>query len=230
MPPKQHTFGTTGNMPSYPGAGAPQVQAQPRPESTNPYYQVAGPSSPRPAPLYTPPVVSPSPGPHVYNFSSPQTPAPAYTPFNANDSPDLLAARRELLDIEAQIQRDNDNLNNRLNESNRDPSAIEFFQEEVRKLYIRKGALQQQIQDLQNPNSYAYQQSQAMTANPASESQHTPLVYAAHLESNRFNAATLTQAVKSNASRFRCIWIVFVVSVIPITIIILYALNKAKKH
>ncbi|KAK6342038.1 hypothetical protein TWF730_001519 [Orbilia blumenaviensis] len=188
MPPAQHTFGTTGNAPSYPGAGVTPAQiSQTRPLPNDQYNAYSGQSVPPPAPRtvevdashYTSPTApgsSVSPNPYVqnpyaqnpyngYDTQMPQEPVPAYAPNGLSMSPDLLAARREHLDVEAQIQHETNDLNNRLNNPGEDPERINFLHDSIRKLYLRKGVLMQRIQDLQDSNSYAYQQSQAMTAN-----------------------------------------------------------------
>ncbi|RVD90244.1 uncharacterized protein DFL_001219 [Arthrobotrys flagrans] len=192
MPPIQHTFGTTGNAPSHPGAGAAQMP-QSRPlQSNNPYFSQSTPVPPPASGTYeveaqhntSPnapnPSVSPSPyaqnsytqntyaqqNPYNdYDGQSPQEPVPAYTRYGPNDSPDLLATRREYLDVEAQIQNETTELNHRLNNPSEDPTIINSLQDSIRKLYLRKGALMQRIQDLQDPNSYAFHQAQAMTVN-----------------------------------------------------------------
>ncbi|KAF3309020.1 hypothetical protein TWF173_011531 [Orbilia oligospora] len=167
MPPIQHTFGTTGNMPSHPGAGITQTPQNGPLQTNNPYFSQPTPSpSTLPVPPPPPPPPSsetnkaeeqqqytssssppssfpiavssshnyahestypqvlstyahestyPQPAPHTtyaqnpynnYNDASqlPQEPIPAYTRDVQNDSPDLLAARREYIDVETQIQ------------------------------------------------------------------------------------------------------------------------------
>ncbi|KAK6522214.1 hypothetical protein TWF281_002780 [Arthrobotrys megalospora] len=242
MPPAQHTFGVTGNAPSYPGAGATQMP-QSRPMPNNSPYSSQSVPSPVPgaveveahgytSPIVPGPSVSPNPyvqnpyaqGPHSYGVQSPQEPVPAYTPYGPNESPDLLAARREYLDVEAQIQNETTELNHRLNNRDEDPTVINSLQDSVRKLYIRKGALMQRIQDLQDPNSYAFQQSQAMTAIPTHQ---TPLMYDEQTQNiHRANIlANYTVTKKDRAKGLACI----IILVIILTIIIVGLITKKKR-
>ncbi|KAK6330800.1 hypothetical protein TWF718_003000 [Orbilia javanica] len=251
MPPVQHTFGTTGNAPSHPGAGATQMPQSP---NNNPYFSQSTPVPPPPPPppgtfeveaprtssIAPNPSVSPNPySQNSYNTQNtysqnpynqydslpqPQEPIPAYTRYAQNESPDLLAARREFLDVDTQIQNETTELNHRLNNANEDPIIINSLQDSIRKLYLRKGALMQRIQDLQDPNSYAFQQSQAMTVNPTNQ---TPLMYDNEAQ-DRNRALTLANYTVTSRDRMKgvaCIIILFVVLVI-----IIIGLVVKKRH
>ncbi|KAK6496240.1 hypothetical protein TWF481_002265 [Arthrobotrys musiformis] len=242
MPPIQHTFGTTGNAPSHPGAGATSMP-QSHPQNNDPYL----PQPPIPPPIpgtYETEVSIPSvpPAPHAQNahptnafryahpyedFERPQEPIPAYTRHAPNDSPDLLAARREYLDIEAQIQNETTELNHRLNNPSEDPTTINSLQDSIRKLYFRKGALMQRIQDLQDPNSYAFQQSQAMTVavDPTAQAM---LMYDDEARQDRNRALTLANYTVSRRDRVKgCICMIILLVVLGIVII---GLVVKKRH
>ncbi|KAK6502399.1 hypothetical protein TWF506_002979 [Arthrobotrys conoides] len=233
MPPIQHTFGTTGNAPSHPGAGATQTpQSRPLPNNfSQPTSSSSSSSSPLPVPPPPPPApktneseglhhnpTTPSTGgpiPYAYDAEErylqpttysqntfninnpynsyeggqvePQEPIPAYTRNGPNESPDLIAARREYLDVKAQIQKETIELTNLINTPPPNPTKILSIQDSIRKLYIRQGSLLQRIQDLQDPYSYAFQQSQAMTTmNPTHQ---TPLMYDPDQEAQDRNRA-----------------------------------------
>ncbi|KAK6542559.1 hypothetical protein TWF694_006507 [Orbilia ellipsospora] len=162
-PTVQHTYGPRGSMPSYSGAGVTQS-----PIGGSPSDQ-AGSSVPEgPAPPYMSPTGS---QPAFGGIVSPQTPVPVYAPHVQIESPELVA-RRELSEVNSRIHTQTTILNHRLNEPGEiNSETIEQLQEEIRRLEIRRDALTQHLQDLQDPNSYAYTQANAMNPN-------TPLMYA----------------------------------------------------
>ncbi|KAJ6264056.1 hypothetical protein Dda_0197 [Drechslerella dactyloides] len=203
MPAVQHTFGTARNAPSHPGVGV----VPPTPQMSEAHACPPGSS---------PPVLTAA-LPDA-DFQSPQEPAPIYVPSGPNDSPDLVAARRELLDVDAEIRRKTDELNLRLNDSDSSGESIEHLKEEVRKLNIRKGSLQQRVSDLQDPSSFAYLQSQAMTAMPADlerGGQYLPLV-------------NTTQAVGARKSKASSCCIIFGVLIFVIVFIAILAQASRK--
>ncbi|KAK6353487.1 hypothetical protein TWF696_005449 [Orbilia brochopaga] len=162
-------------------------------------------------------------GPHT-GFQSPQEPTPAYAALDSNDSPDLVAARRELFDVEAHIQMLRDNLNLRLNNPDSSGPPIESLEEEIRSLVLRGRKLRRRVHALQNPDSPAYLQSQAMTANPADAerglaitSYNTPLA---------FNPPTATRARKWTAGNLACF--VVMVGVVILFIVIITAIAYRK--
>ncbi|KAF3211967.1 hypothetical protein TWF192_008958 [Orbilia oligospora] len=279
MPPIQHTFGTTGNAPSHPGAGVTQIP-QNRPLQTNNPYNFSQ-STSVPAPLSSPPppppphpssetnkaeeqlqqqytsspptTVSPSHNynyahestypqlaPHTYanpynNYNDaaqlPQEPIPAYTRDGQNDSPDLLAARREYIDIETQIQNETTELNHRLTNPSENSTIITSLQSSIRKLYIRQGALMQRIQDLQDPNSYAFRQSQAMTTTTANyPNNQTPLIYDGNeheTEADRNRALTLANyTVKPRERLTGCICLFILFFILGLIVIVLVVKKK----
>ncbi|KAF3177420.1 hypothetical protein TWF225_008407 [Orbilia oligospora] len=294
MPPIQHTFGTTGNAPSHPGAGITQTPQNRPLQTNNPYFSQST-LSPSPSPLPVPPppppphsssetnkaeeqqqytssspsslpiAVSPSHNyahestypqvstydhentypqlaPHTYanpynNYNDaaqlPQEPIPAYTRDAQNDSPDLLAARREYLDVETQIQNETTELNHRLTNPSENSTIITSLQNSIRKLYIRQGALMQRIQDLQDPNSYAFQQSQAMTTTTRANypNNQTPLMYDGNeheTEADRNRALTLANYTVTSRERVKgCICIIILFIALAIVII---ALVVKKRH
>ncbi|KAF3911574.1 hypothetical protein ABW21_db0201140 [Orbilia brochopaga] len=214
MSTAQHTFGTRRNAPSYPGVGNNDIplQTQPAVESSNTYvYPPSQPSAASPSPI---------------GVRSPQEPVPAYNPVSANDSPDLIAARRELLDVDARIRTQTDELNLRLNSSDSSGTSIEYLQEEIRKLNIRKTDLQQRVSDLQDPNSYYYQQSQAMTANPA-DLERGLLIGSRVLPISYPPVVRPANKVRSAVS---CAICVFVIGGVLLVIIVLVAVQRSHSH
>ncbi|KAF3930040.1 hypothetical protein ABW19_dt0202212 [Dactylella cylindrospora] len=224
MPAQQHTFGTTHNTPgageSSSGASYP-LQNRPLPPApqNNPldsYYSPGG------TPIvYTTPSQTPNP---YSRITSPAEPIPAYTPYGPNDSPDLIAARRELMDVDVQIRGEEDHLSACLSNPGTDPAYIAHLQEELRKGYLRKGALQQRIQDLQNPNSYAYQQSQAMVA-PLSSHQ-TPLIQSEIAVTQYIEDQRRAFSVKPKSTVGCAIFIIFILAVIVTIAIVTASRNR----
>ncbi|EPS42589.1 hypothetical protein H072_3389 [Dactylellina haptotyla CBS 200.50] len=219
MPPQQHTFGAMGNMPSHPGVGATGSAAPTPPLQTNTQY-----STP-PVELGSPPAymspTGPSNVPTSYSgyqsqFQSPQQPAPTYTPWGSNMSPDVIATRRELLDVDALIHDSQNRLNEQLDNPAHDSVAIEQLQEESRKLYLRKSTLLQRLQDLQDPSTEAYHQSQAMTVNLAE-----PLMYAhgPAVESGVRPAITLLPAATKNRGAWKACIALLIIALVVIVII-----------
>ncbi|EPS45486.1 hypothetical protein H072_507 [Dactylellina haptotyla CBS 200.50] len=142
-------------MPPYAGAGA------------TPLYPIGGSQSNQPHTQTTPgPSVPAGPTPPYMSPTGPQTPVPVYAPHIQTESPELVA-RCELAAVNSQLHNQTTILNHRLNEPGEiNVETIEQLQEDIRRLETHRDTLTQRLQDLQDPNSYAFAQA------------NTPLMYA----------------------------------------------------
>ncbi|KAK6525223.1 hypothetical protein TWF694_005369 [Orbilia ellipsospora] len=85
-----------------------------------------------------------------------QEPTPEYSIFHTtNADPELAAARRELIDVETQLEQHIQYLNNHLRDpsSDQDPSTTAQLHSDLGQLHVRKAALEQQISLYETPTS-----------------------------------------------------------------------------